>query len=291
MNLLQKKCLLVSASVHVALLLVLLILPSCFLTPKKPQPPALKINLQSSASIEAVLRRQTLQTTPPPLAPEPVLIEPEPVKVEPPRPSPKPKPIPKPEKSQRRPAPAPPKPKVEPKKPPQIKPKEQPEEIKIDFTKVDRKRTPTQTDEEAQRRQREKSAQTRQEAIREKLEALSRQNLSGPSEVVGLDGDIALENYRQFIRKCYNGAWEWAKHAESSNSRSTVKAKVVVNLDGSVASAQITHLSGFAELDDSVRDVLDRIRKIGKKPPAKASIKDRTFTIAFNLKDGRINTE
>lgn len=285
----QKKYLLVSAGVHGVLLLVLLILPSCFLTPKKPQPRALKINLQSAASIEAVLRQQTLQTTPTPPAPEPV-VEPEPVKVQPPKP--KPKPVPKPEKSRKKPAPAPPEPRIKPERPPQTKPKK-PEENKIDFTKVDREQTPTQTAEKAQR-QREraaKAAQDRREANRIIGELLS-QNLSDPSEVVGLGGDIALENYRQFVRKCYNGAWKWAKQSESSNSRSTVKAKVVVNLDGSIASAQIVQPSGLAELDDSVQDALNRVRKIDKKPPSKASIKDRTFTITFNLKDGRrINME
>lgn len=285
----QKKYLLVSAGVHGALLLVLLILPACFLTPKKPQPRALKINLQSSASIEAVLRQQTLQTTPTPPAPEPV--EPEPVKIQPPKP--KPKPVPKPEKSRKKSAPAPPKPKIKSERPPQTKPKKS-GEIEIDFSKkVDRKQTPTQTAEKAQR-QREgasKAAQDRQEAIRQKLEALSGQNFSAPYDIAELGGDNTLENWGQFVRKSYNKAWQLVKQPEVSNSRSTVKVKVVINLDGSVASAQIVQPSGIDDLDRSVQDALNRVRKIGKKPPSKASIKDRTFTIAFNLKNGRINTE
>ena len=286
----QKKYLLISAGVHGALLLVLLILPSCFLTPKKPQPPALKINLQSSASIEAVLRQQTLQTTPTPPAPEPVLIEPEPVKVKPPKPAPKPKPVPKPKKSSRKPIPAPQKP--EPKKPPQTKPKKP--EIKINFNeKEERKLTPAQPADEAQRRQREraaKAAQDRLEEARKKVGALG-QNLSGPSEIIELGDDNTLENWRQFVGESYNRAWQLVKQTEVSNSRSAVEAKVVINLDGSVASAQIVHPSGIDDLDRSVQDALKRVRKIDKKPPSKTSIKDRTFTITFNLKDGRINTE
>lgn len=289
----QKKYLLISAGVHGALLLVLLILPSCFLTPKKPQPPALKINLQSSASIESVLRQQTLQTTPTPPAPDPVLREPELVKVEPPKPAPKPKPspVPKPKKSSRKPIPVPQKP--EPKKPPQTKPKKP--EIKINFNeKEERKLTPAQPADEAQRRQREreaKAAHDRREAIRKKLEELSDPNLSDQSEMAELAVDIALKNWRQFVGKFYDERWKWRKQAKVLNSRSTVKATVVINLDGSVASAQIVQPSGLADLDDSVQNVLDRVRKIGKKPPSKTSIKDRTFTITFNLKDGRINTE
>ena len=289
----QKKYLLISAGVHGALLLVLLILPSCFLTPKKPQPPALKINLQSSASIEAVLRQQTLQTTPTPPAPEPVLIEPEPTKVKPPKPAPKPRPVPKPKKSSKKPAPPTQKPKIEPKKPPQTKPKK-PEKIKIDFSKkIDPKLTPTQNSEKVQQQQREKAAQYQREAIRKKVEALSVQKFSGPSDIVELGGDNTLENWRQSVGESYDRAWQLVRQTEISNSRSAVKAKVVINPDGSVDSAQtqIVHLSGVDELDDSVQDVLDRVRKIGKKPPSKASIKDRTFTITFNLKDGRINTE
>lgn len=288
----QKKYLLISAGVHGVLLLGLLILPSCFLTPKKPQPRALKINLQSSASIEAVLRQQTLQTTPTSPAPEPVLIEPEPVKVEPPKPAPKPQPVPKPKKSPKKPAPAPQKPKIKPEKPPQTKPKKP--EIKINFNKEDRKLTTTQTADEAQRRQREraaKAAQDQREAVRKQLEKLSGQNSSGPSDIGDVSAGIALGNYRQFVGKFYDERWKWVRQTKVSNSRSAVKAKVVINLDGSVASAGIVQPSGVAELDDSVRDVLDRVRKIDKKPPSRASIKDRTFTITFNLKDGRINTE
>ena len=281
----QKKYLLVSAGVHGALLLVLLILPSCFLTPKKPQPPALKINLQSSASIEAVLRQQTLQTTPTSPAPEPVLIETEPVKVEPPKPSPKPKPVPKPKKSPKKPVPAPQKPKIEPKKPPQTKPKKP--EIKINFKETNQKSTPAQNSEKVQQQQREKAAQYQREAeLREKTEELLLGNPSGPSDIGDVSAGIALENWRQSVGESYDRAWQLVRQTEISNSRSAVKAKVVINLDGSVASARIVQPSGVAELDDSVRDVLDRVRKIGKKPPAKTSIKDRTFTITFNLKDG-----
>lgn len=290
----QKKYLLVSAGVHGAFLLVLLILPVSSLTPKKPQPPALKINLQSAASIEAVLRQQTLQTTPPPLAPEPVLVEPEPAKVEPPRPDPKPKPIPKPEKSQRRPAPAPPKPKVKPKKPPQTKPKKPETKNKPDFNKfkkIERSPPSTQISDEAQRQQRERAAKAAQDQWKASQIIRGLQNSSGPSDIGDMSAGIALENWRQFVGKFYDERWKWGKQTEVSNSHFVAKAKVVINLDGSVASAQIVHLSGVDELDDSVQDVLDRVRKIGKKPPSKASIKDRTFTITFNLKDGRINAE
>lgn len=289
----QKKYLLVSAGVHGALLLVLLILPSCFLTPKKPQPRALKINLQSSASIEAVLRQQTLQTTPPPPAPEPVLIEPEPFKVEPPKPAPKPQPVPKPKKSSEKPILTPQKPRIEPKKPPQTKPKK-PEKIKIDFSnKIDRKSTPTQNSEKVQQQQqREKAAQYQREAeIRKKTEELLSGNSSAPSGIGDVSAGIALENWRQSVGESYDRAWQLVRQTEISNSRSAVEAKVVINPDGSVASARIVHPSGVAELDDSVQNVLNRVGKIDEKPPANTSIKDRTFTITFNLKDGRINTE
>lgn len=278
----QKKYLLVSAGVHGILLLGLLILPASSFTPEKPQSPALKIRLQSSSSIEAVLRQQTLQTTPTPPAPEPVLIDPEPVKVKPPKPAPKPQPVPKPKKS--------------PKKPPQTRPKKPEIKNKPDFNKFQKiERMPTtQISEKAQKQQRERASQAahdRQEVIRDRLGALSEQNLSDRSEVAELGADNALENWRRFVGKFYDDRWRWRKQTKVSNSRSTVEAKVVINLDGSVASAQIVQPSGVAELDDSVQDVLDRVRKISKKPPSKTSIKDRTFTIAFNLKDGRINTE
>ncbi len=292
----QKKYLLVSAGVHGILLLGLLILPASSFTPEKPQSPALKIRLQSSASIEAVLRQQTLQTTLSPPAPEPVLIDPEPVKVKPPKPAPKPQPVPKPKKSPKKPVPTPQKPKIEPKKPPQTRPKKPEIKNKPDFNKFQKiERMPTtQISEKAQKQQRERASQAahdRQEVIRDRLGTLSEQNLSDRSEVAELGADNASENWRRFVGKFYDDRWRWRKQTKVSNSRSTVEAKVVINLDGSVASAQIVQPSGVAELDDSVQDVLDRVRKISEKPPSKTSIKDRTFTIAFNLKDGRINTE
>lgn len=289
----QKKYLLVSAGVHGALLLVLLILPASSFTPKKPQPRALKINLQSSASIEAVLRQQTLQTTPPPPAPEPVfLIEPEPVKVEPPKPAPKPRPVPKPKKFSKKPVPAPQKTKIEPREPPQTKPKKSETKNKPDFNKFKIGKMPpsTQNSEKVQQQQREKAAQDQRKASRI-LEGLLNQNLSDRTEIVELDDDTALENWYRLVKKRYELAWDLVKQAKISNSRSAVKAKVVIYPDGSVASAQIVQLSGVAELDDSVQDVLDRVRKISENLPSKTSIKDRTFTITFNLKDGRINTE
>ncbi len=294
----QKKYLLISTGVHGLVLLTLLILPASSFTPKKPQS-RVKINLQSAASIEAILRQQKFQTKLAPPAPEPVLIEPEPVKVEPPKPAPKPRPVPKPKKSSKKPIPAPQKPKIEPKKPPQTKPKKPETKNKPDFhkfKKIERIPTPAQTADEAQSRQREraaKAAQDRQEEIRKKLDALSEQNSSAPSGIVELEVDNTLEDLRQSVGESYNRAWQWVKQTEVLNSRSAVEAKVVIviNLDGSVASAQIVHHSGIDDLDRSVQDALNRVRKIDEKPPSKTSIEDRTFTIAFNLKDGRINTE
>ena len=287
----QKKYLLISAGVHGALLLVLLILPASSFTPEKPQPRALKINLQSAASIEAVLRQHKFQTKLAPPAPEPVLIEPEPVKVEPPKPAPKPRPVLKPKKSSKKMIPAPQKPKIEPKKPPQTKPKKPEIKNKPDFNKFQKiERMPTtQISEKAQKQQRERASKAAQEKASQIIEGLLNQDLSGSSGIV-LGGDTDLENWHRFVRKFYNERWIW-KQTEVLNSRSTVKAKVVIKPDGSVDSAQIVHHSGIAELDDSVQDVLYRVRKILKKPPSKTSIKDRTFSITFNLKDGRINTE
>ncbi len=287
MKRLQKRCFWASAGIHGALLLLLLIVPAFRSAPeKKPPVRASKIKLQSSAAIESVLGRAS-QT---PLSPSP-----EPVKIEPPKhkpkpiipkskPKPAPKPKPKPERQWEKRVAEPPK--------PQPEPEPEKPEIQIDFNKVIRK-SEEQAAKEARERERKQRARAAAKRRREMSQTLDRLGgeLSGPAEAfdVGLSGSIALGNYFESVRKAYNEAW--FKPEGVSSSGSVVKVKVVVNLDGSIASAKIVRSSGIDKLDASVQSALDRVRQIKEKPPEKTSAADRTFTINFRLKDGRIATE
>ena len=95
---------------------------------------------------------------------------------------------------------------------------------------------------------------------------------------------ISLENCKAMIQQAYDNAW--IKPGGSMQRGAVVKVQVILALDGSIKSAKIVKSSGLVELDRSVRDAMDRVRKIGEKPPSGASEADRTFVINFNLKDG-----
>lgn len=299
MKRLQKKCFVVSTVIHGSLLLVFLIGPAFRKAPER-QFRVAEINLMSSVAIEAALRQVAESTTVAP-ARGPILVEPEPVNVETPKPDPvpvKPPPMvqevvhpkPPPKKSEKTQVPYPPKPK--PKDPPKPKP-----EIKINFKPTNQKTTPNQAKLEAQRRekqrQQELDAQHQREMSQAALDALG-QNLSKRVEVnATLSSGSALGNYRLWVKNAYDRAWVERACVEPmsvTRSRSMTKVRVIVNLDGSIASAKIIGASGSAELDRWVQDALRRVRKsgIGKKPPAGTSVRDRTFLINFNLKDGRI---
>ena len=102
-----------------------------------------------------------------------------------------------------------------------------------------------------------------------------------------LVGGSALGNYRLWVRTAFNKAW--VQPSGGGNSRSATRVRVVVNLDGTVASATVVGASGNRGLDQSVRDALKRVKRIQRRPPAETTTAERTFIINFNLKDGRIS--
>ena len=306
MERLQKKCMVVSAGFHLALLLVLLFGPAFRTAPEKPKR-ASQISLVSALAIEAALSAKkssetVAQATPPappvepppeakpepkkiiPEKPKPVVVE----KIDPPKPLPreepkpkvaeKPKVIPKPE-------PAPPK---------KQKPKPKPPEIKINFNATQKKSDPVRERREADLRREREEAQKQKRAAAARLREMNQSldslgnSLSERSEITSnLVGGTALGNYPLFVKRAYNRAW--VEPTDIGRSRAVVRVRVIVNLDGTVKSATIVGPSGNASLDQSVRDAIGRVKRIDRRPPAETSVAERTYTINFNLKDGRIS--
>jgi protein TonB len=298
MGRLQKKCMMVSAGVHVALVLVLILGPAFRTAPEKPKRVS-QINLLSAVAIEAALsqasQKESIPSEPKPIVqerpepPNPVQEKPKPTppkKVEPPKPTPVEPPKPKVQE----------KPKVVPKpKPPEVKPKPKPKpKPKINFNattpKVDPAREKREAESRATKREldaQRKNAAKRQREMNEALDSLG-DNLNQRLDInANLVGGSALGNYRLWVRTAYNKAW--VQPSDGGNSRSATRVKVVVNLDGTVASATVIGASGNQGLDQSVRDALKRVSRIQRRPPAETTTGERTFIINFNLKDGRIS--
>ena len=284
MGRLQKKCLVVSGGLHLALLIVMVVGPAFRTPPERPQRVA-QISLLSASAMEAALSRTTTPTP----EPDPVKPEPEPVKPEPEPVKPEPEPV-KPEPEPVKPEPKPVKPEPEPVKPePEpVKPKPKPE-IKINFQPKQAKRDPERERREAQQRAAERQRELEKKRLREMKASLNSlgQSLTDRAKVeANLGPGNALANYRYHVKQAYDHAW--VQPAAGSGVGSVVKVKVVVNQDGSIASEEIVSLSGHSGLNQSVRDALNRVRHINRRPPNGSTSAELTFFINFNLKDGRI---
>ena len=93
-------------------------------------------------------------------------------------------------------------------------------------------------------------------------------------------GGEAFANYSQVIISIYKQAWIKPIGIEKT---ATVKATVTIARDGRVLSARITKLSGNRTVDDSVEQVLQRVketRSVSRKAPTDDT---RTFDLSFEL--------
>lgn len=298
MNRLQKKCMAVSVGIHGVLLCVLIFGPAFKRAPDRPKR-EIQLHLLSSAAIEAALNASKPVQEPVVIASQAVTPVPEVVVKEPPpepKPEPvKPKPEPKPEPKRVDPKPEPkPVKKVETPKPPKVEkpavkkptPKPKPE-IKINFNTTKIKTDPNRAKREAERREREKAAaaeRARQRELQRSLQSLG-SDLSRRTDIhSSISGGSALGNYRLFVKSAYDRAW--VEPTEGGTGRAVSRVKVVVNLDGSIASASLVAASGVGRLDRSVQDALRRVKRINRRPPEGTTTEDRTFYINFTLSDG-----
>ena len=300
----RKGNVLFSAIIHTGFLVVLLLISNRQPEPEKEIKKLQVIKLVSVSAVETALREKQEPRLPEPAPPieqvrsEPPRPQPKPEpKPEPkpaPKPEPKPEPKPKPKpKPEPKPEPKPkPKPKPEPKPKPKPKPKPEPKpEIKINFDAKNKPDPDLAAQKEEQRKRREaqearrrEQAAQRQKALNDSIQALGADLTRRTEVAAGAIEGISLENCKAMIQQAYDDAW--IKPGGSMQRGAVVKVQVILALDGSIKSAKIVKPSGLVELDRSVRDAMDRVRKIGDKPPSGSSETDRTFVINFNLKDG-----
>ena len=308
MNRLQKKCFVVSASLH-GLLLVALVFSTAFLRSEKPlKDMGPVVDIVNAIPTDRMVNsggNPNGNPTPPAPAPAPPQAlqqpPPEPVKPlpEPPKPQPKPpevKPIKKAE-----PLPEVPKVKAElpvPKKTEKKPVKETPPATKPSIsTKVVKwTNNPAQVQQALARKaqdlkaEREYAKQVAQYNA-ERARLLSQvggivggvgKSISQSTVVAPLGpGGLAFANYGSIVREVYDRAWQVGQ--DLTDDDSTAVARVTIRRDGTVDDARLHRRSGNSLLDKSVQRALDSVRKIAPFPEG-ATDSERTFTIEFNLK-------
>jgi TonB family protein len=300
MSRLQKKCLIASGALHVLLLLVLL-MTSAFLI-KEEEPVDQQVlrfvpdhlveePLRQPAAAQAAAQPPPVQQTPPPqVEPPPRQQEPSP-KVEPKPPEPKPehikprvepKPTPKPEPKDEPKKLEPPKPKPEPVKQPAPRP------IEVNLkTTVRSNADAIQKQREQQlaeeRKQQELHKQRTEDALRRvtNLEARLTESKVGATAVDFGTVGVSYASYDSWVQKVYWDAWRPPN--DLAAGRSIVKVKVVIRRDGTVESATVTGASGTAALDNNIRQLLARVKTMGRPFPEGAKEAKRTYNIDFNL--------
>lgn len=268
MSRLHRKCFFASTTVH-ALLLGVLSLGFAF-RDSRPEPPISlpPLDVIPSRLIEAELSggAEPKPQPPPTPAPEP---RPEPV-VEPrprppaPRPEPEPEPISPPKETevkQPKPKPAPPKPR------------------KIT---VNRKTIPV-TQPQPRKSDRPVPSNVANEltkTITDALQTIERESTGATAVTVPGPGNEAFASYSQLVISVYSGNWI---KPPGIQRLATVKASVTIARDGRVVSTRITQLSGNRAVDDSVEQVLQRVKTVGRPFPETNKDDTRVFNLSFEL--------
>jgi TonB family protein len=269
MNRLQKKCAIVTAGLHLLLLVILFVGPA-FFNPSPKVDNSQVLDVIPANLIDAALSSGVKGAQPPP--PTPIVTPPQP----------QPTPIPPAPKQIVQPAPAPqrtfvqkiekiftPEPKPEPEiqtpKPLENQPhKIQPSLVPV-VRNVSKTSTPTKTKDDSQ--------------LVKNIAAALRHNLSSPTEVnVPGDSSVAYANYATVVKSVYDHAWTLP---DSVAKDEDITVSVTIANDGTVISSRIVTPSGDASADASVQRTLDRVKFVAAFPDG-ATEKERTYTIIFN---------
>jgi periplasmic protein TonB len=272
---------------------------------------------QGGGNPDATPPAQLIQQPAPPIVQEPPIQVQEPPKTKPktvdPTPEPK-QPTPKPQVKKPKPEPTPKvvknpnATKIVPKNQLTEKTEPKPDKPKIDVNLTVKT---AKDDPEAKRRQeerlraeqqeRERREEQRREDMRIRMQAIeqaNRDHRERMDKLAGIVGNLenkmssgtvvempegpggaAFINYTEYIWSKYYQAWQTP---EDRNISTPVRVEIVVARDGRVISANIIGRSGDSVLDNSVRQALDRVRKLPAFPETSKDMQ-RTFKISFSL--------
>ncbi len=255
MNRLQKKCVIVTAGVHLLLLLILIVGPA-FFSPKPKDDDLTVLDVIPANLIDAPFNSGVANAQPPP--PEPVVVPPSPMPVVRP--------------------PEPVTPKVEPPKP-VIK---DPEKALTPPDKPKPKISTKLVTRNAQKPSPNASTANdaaRARAIRSAVRKLKHNLTSSTTVDMPGNSSAAYASYASAVKSIYDQAWTLPETVADDDENTRVS--VTIANDGTVVSARIVTPSGDANLDASVQRTLERVKFIAPFPEG-ATEKERTYTISFN---------
>jgi len=264
MNRLQKKCTILTAGMHLLLIVILVVGPGFFAPkPKVDNLPVLDVipAILIDAAFNSGVRNAQLPppapvvTPPQPAAtpPQPVVTPPPPVKVETPEPV---KPV------MKEPTPA-------------EKPK-----IQINTQLVTRtapkNTTSANTQDDTRRQQR-----LRQQAFQKAIQNLKANFKSGVTIDMPGTGSVSYASYDAVVKSVYERTMNSFLPNEIANDNEITKVRVTIASDGTVISSRIVSPSGDPVWDAAVQHTLDRVTYVAPFPEG-ATEKERTYPISFN---------
>src|SRR5438445_1434447 len=281
MSRLQKKCFIVSAGVHLLLLIILLVGPA-FLSSKTHSEDVQALPFYPSKLIDAALMGGGNRNAKPPPAIQPAL-----------QPSVQAQHQPASEKSR---DPDPPKvtvkvPKVDPDSVEMPEPKRHKPQVSLELktrTETSTKSKPKSSSTDTQTREKQiadnRSRQAKQ--LRSAADSI-RENTSSATSIVDPGpggGGPSYASYAALVKTRYENAWQ--EPNDAANDNAITKVSVTIGCDGTVYSSRITRASGDSQVDRSVQQTLDRVTFIAPFPESFKE-KQRTYIINFNLKAKR----
>ena len=289
MNRLQKKCLIVTAGMHLLLVVILLVGPGFFAAKPKPDD-TLVLDVIPANLIDAAFSSGVKNAQPAPPAPP----TPKPIVTPPPTPEPPKPPVTPPtfvEKVEKIFTPEPVKTPPDDSMPVEKPTKPKPHKIEVDLKPVVRKvvkNTDTsdpdaeaKADAKEQKRlrdQQRKAFLNAARSIKENASSATTVEMPGTSSV-------SYANYASVVKSIYTQAW--TPPDDTASDDANVRVSVVIGRDGSVITSSVLTPSGDASVDRSVQRTLDRVTFIAPFPDGSKE-KEKTFIINFNLKAKRM---
>jgi TonB family protein len=287
MTRLQKKCLIVTAGLHLLLLLVLVFGTAFFAPSPKPDDTqvldVIPANLIDAAFTSGVKSAQTPPPAPPEIKP---VVTPPPPAPEPPKPVVTPPTFADEVKKLFTPAPE--------KLPPDdLTPVEKPPKkttehvVKPDLTKVKRvvpKVTDT-SDADADAKEQKRLNDLRRKAFLNAARSIQKNSSSATTVEMPGTSSVSYANYASVVKSIYTQAW--TPPDDTASDDANVRVSVVIGSDGTVISASVLTPSGDGSVDHSVQRTLDRVTFIAPFPDGSKE-KEKTFIINFNLKAKRM---
>ncbi len=288
MNRIQKKCMIVSAGIHLLLAMMLIFGPGFLSSHSENAPPLLKFI--PGATVEAIMsgggdksaKNPPAEATAPeqPVTPTPVVTPPVQVpqppveRVQPRQPEKELPPVPKDPPHNNT-------PRIDPT--PTKQPAHKPREINVNTNLI----TTSATDTKARRDAQQRAAAAAQAREQKRIAALFgratagiRGGVSSSTEIKmpGLGtGGVAYGNIKSAIYTKYFDAWQVPDGAPDS----TVYVSITLARDGTVVASRITDRSGNAQLDSSVQKALDRVSFVAPLPESETQ-ETREFNFGFN---------